>query len=847
MATYHEAPAHAAGSLPITLPPKLSGRDPLLAQVYSVLKTNKPILIYGASGIGKTALAGALASAYTELPGGALWLNVDDSPLEELIVRVGRAYNIPEIMSSDTPLGMVGAVASTLTANKPLIVLDGRHNAQATSSFISRCAANLPVMIVSRDALPGWPALELKQLEAAPSIAMLRQAAALGDDAFEDELDELASILDYIPFALSVAGGTMRTARQSPADYLKAFEQIPTSAGATPQLLALTIGFRALNNALQGVMLVLGATFTGGASAELLSMLSGAPQETITQVMTLLDQANLVEKSERYDAPYYQLHEITRAFAETWLRGSGRLETLQAKVRDTVLAYAQKYSADTPAAHDKLATEMEQIMAVAQWSANKGDRDLANQLVVSLMQAGDFINERGYVYELLNLRQFASSFTTAFPAYPTPTRPEDALAETEAVLDDEADDFEDDDFEDEDFEDDDDFEDEDDELDDDGGPDSLLDLEDELDDDDAGAVFAPTSAPPSVPGLSAAPNDELARLQTSLREAKAEDNPVREVELHAQIGDLQVRRGMENEAISSYSEALTGYEQLEDAVGTLNVLDKLATLMAKTENSSAAVLHATRGIKLADELGDPDTKMFLLVALGDARQQLGESAEAVGAFSNALEIARTEGDAQNEALILFKLGYAQLDNSDADTASETWEQALKLFRTQNKRAYEGRVLGGLGAAYGELGRWEEAINFHTSALYIAREVQDKEEEGLELSNLGYASVQANQLGQAVTHYRQALHLAYQANDRDNIVSNILDLARLLVESRRHLDIAELLVDDAMALDSSNRDLSRIKDRIQQDRLKATTDGVVQLTINGTSKDYAANAYKLLEA
>ncbi len=837
--TYHEAPAHTAGSLPITLPAKLSGRDALLAQVYSVLKTNKPILIYGASGIGKTALAGALASAYTELPGGALWLNVNDSPLEELITRVGRAYNVPEIMGSDNPLGMVGAVASTLTASKPLVVLDGKHNTQATTSFVSRCAAGLPVMIVSRDALPGWPALELKQLDPAPSIAMLRQAAALAEGEAEDDLDELASILDYIPFALTVAGGTMRTARQSPADYLTAFEQIPTSAGATPQLLALTIGFRALNNALQGIMLVLGATFTGGASTELLSMLSGAPLETVQQVMTLLDQANLVEKSERYDASYYQLHEITHAFAETWLRGSGRLETLQTKVRDTVLAYAQKYSADSPAAHDKLAAEMDQIMAVARWSADKGDRDLANQLVVSLMQAGDFVNERGYVYELLNLRQFASSFTTAFPAYPTPARPEDALP----AADDE--DFEDDgEFDDDEF-DDEEFTDSDEEYYEDDEPESLLDLEDDLDEDDEIEDSAAIAV--SQPGLSAAPvSDEITRLQTALREAKAEDNPIREVELHVQIGDTQVRRGMENEAITSYSEALTGYEQLDDQEGMLNILDKLATLMAKTENSSAAVLHATRGIKLAEEMGDPDTKMFLLVALGDARQQLGESAEAVRAFSDALEIARTEGDEQNEALILFKLGYAQLDNNDADTASETWEQALKLFRTQGKRAYEGRVLGGLGAAYGELGRWEEAINFHNSALYIAREVSDKEEEGLELSNLGYASVQANQLGQAVTRYRQALHLAYQSNDRDNIASNVLDLARLLVESRRHLDIAELLVDDALSIDGGNRDLARIKDRIQQDRLKATTDGVVQLPVSGSARDYAANAYKLLE-
>jgi tetratricopeptide (TPR) repeat protein len=834
----HESPAHKAQSLPVMLPGKLSGRDTVLAQVYGQLKANKPILIYGAAGIGKTALAATLASAYTELPGGALWLNVNDSPLEELIVRVGRAYAVDEITNSETPIGMVGAAASTLTSNKPLIVLDGKHNPQATSQFISRCAEGLPVMLVSKDPLEGWPGLQLEKLEDAPAIAMLRQLAALDASTSDDDLEELVSILDNIPFAIAIAAGTMRLAKQSPADYLTAFEKIPSSAGATPQLLALTIGFRALNNALQGIMLVLGATFSGGASLELLSAMSGAQPDVIDQVMTSLAANHFVERVERYDAPYYRLHEITHSFAQTWLRGSNRLETLQAKVRDSLLEYTRKYSIDSPGAHNRLAAEMDQILGVAKWCADQGERDKVNDLVVGLTQAGNFVHERGYLYELLQLRQMASSFTTAFPAYPTPP----ALADEDEDDDDEAapsgakasvwDRIEekqanapasllDLDDEDEDFDDEDDLFDEDD--------------DDEAESDNETITLDASGGDP-----------ELGKLQAALRVAKANDDKEEQVHLLTQIGDLQVEHDMDNEAITTYTEALELNEELEDQEGILETLDTLSSLMVKTENPNAAILHAQRGIKVADELADGETKMYLLTTLGDARQQDGESDSAVQAFQQALEIARNDGDSQNEALILFKLGYAQLDNSDADTAAETWEQALSLFKAQNKRAYEGRVLGGLGTAYGELGRWQEAISFHTSALHIAREVKDKEEEALQLSNLGYASVQANQLGEAVTRYRQALHLAYTTNNRDNIVSNIVDLARLLVRSTRHLDIAELLVDDAQKHDGMNRDLTRLKDTIQQEKLKATANGVQQLNVNGTAQDYAANAYKLLE-
>lgn len=842
--TYYEAPARNARELPHKVPGKLHGRDALMAQVYSALKSNKPVGLYGAAGVGKTSIALMLASAYSELPGGALWLRVKDSSLEELIVRVGRAFYDNEITSAEQPLGMVGAVTTTLASQKPLIVLDGVHNLNATSQFISRCAAGLPVMLIANEPLEGWPGVNIGKLEATPSMDLLRQFGELAANTSEDDLDEVASILDYNPFALRIAAGMMRANKQSPADYLKAFEQIPSSAGASPQLLALTVAFKSLNPALQGIMLLMGATFDGSASAELLSAISGAPQETVESVMKMLTDQGLVDTDTRYNEPYYTLHELAYTFAGTWLRGSGKLDSTREKVRDSLVAYARKYSMDSPGAHNKLACEMDQIMAMARWSADQGDREPINQIVLQLTQAGDFISERGYLYELLQLRKLSASHTTAFPAYPTPV----AAAPSSDLP----------------FEEDDDLEDiveadEADALPTSVGmvsrpPEDLL--EDELDDDledivdededDEPELLSEDTGNVVVPVIPAVPLTPLAKLQADLRTAKQAGDMRREAELHSKLGDLQVEQGVDTEALVHYGDALSAYELVEDKRGELETLDKLATLAVKTENTGAAVMHATRGVKLAEELGDDESRMFLLTALGDAQQQAGESSAAVKAYSQALEIARNDGDSQNDALLLFKLGYAHLDNSDADAAAQSWEQAVKLFQTQGKRAYEGKALGGLGTAYGELERWEEAIRFHTSALYIAREMKDREEESLQLSYLGYACTQANKLGEAVTRYRQALHLAYQMDKRADIVTAVVDLARLLTRSRKHLSIAELLVDDGLRVDPNNRDLTRLKEKLGVDKVAAIGDGVELLPVSGTAKEYAANAYKLLE-
>ncbi len=845
--TPHEAPATDALSLPVVPPAKLIGRDDTLRSIYADLRESKPVLLYGVPGIGKSALAATLASAYTDLPGGVLYLTVRNNTFADLIARIGRAYRNNDITLSDSPGNMAPAAADLLASKRPLVVLDGLLNPQATSEFLQRCIRNIPVLLVNEAEISGsWRGQRLGKLEPSHAQVMLKTIIEQAVETTDEELDSLAETLGYTPFALSIAGHWIKASKQ-PASAFVAQIPKPTSADVSPSLLALTASFRSLtggaNNALQGLLLVLGATFTGSASAEMIAMIAGAPVEVINNALGMLVQRGLLERSKRYGQPYYRLHDITYTFLQTWLRGSKGLESLQGKVRDAVLAYAKKYgdSARTtptdPIPGDRLAAEMDLILATAQWAADNGDRDVANQLAPTLMTAGSFISERGYTYEVLLLRRLGSTSTSAFPAYETPAPlPTAAQGQSDAAP--EADDEDEDDLIDEvdeiveDALDNDDDDDQDD-----------LDLEAEIEDEDEADLDEDEDSE----------DDEIDSVPIPFADSEAPDQQRLDVIRARQSGDrreqaeslstlarTQAGEGKHIEAIASYSDALNLYEALNDTPGILSTLEALAGLTIATENSQAAVLHATRGIHTALDVGNDIARMNLLTALGDARQQLGESEEALRAYESALELARSEEDSAKEASILYKLGYAQLDDGNSNEAIDAWEKALTLYKAQGNRAQEGKTIGGIGTANGELDRWTEAIGFYGSALHIAREVKDQDEEFLELTNLAYAHVQANQLGQAVLRYRQALHIAYTTADEEAIISVTVDLARLLVESPRHLSIAELLVDEALKLDSTDRDLRRLKERIEDEK-DAFGDDFEYKTVKGTAQDYAANA------
>lgn len=894
----HEAPAHKATELPVAQPVKLVGREATLAQIYSQLKLNKAVLLHGAAGIGKTAIAATLASAYTELPGGTLWLDSRLTPFAELLVNVGRAYGIAEITGEQNPVSRVGIAVATLTQNKPLIVIDGEIDSSAASEFIMRVADRVPVLMThDGDALTGpWMTVELPPLAPDPATAMLRTLAP----GIETGAGDLVARLEYQPFAISVAAGAARLRRQTPAELL-----VEIRPGVPPHTAALTLAFTGLNSALQGVLLLLSATFRGEVSEELLAQVANAPTATIQQVMTALVGGGLVERITRYGKTYYKLHPLTFAFARDFLRRSNKLDDLQNRFRDAVIAYARQHGSDPEA----LATEMDTFVSTARWAAEKGDRETPNAIAVALAQARNFVQTHGYVNELLELQELSVSSSDAFPAYmaiPEPRSQQPALfpaadeadeadddsllapgiiteeadedegdSEDEDLFDDtgtldydfdelseddedegedEFDEDEDDEGDevqafnmpvaafgeigaedeldiDEDFEDEDEFDDDLEEDEDEDFDEPLPMLEDEDDDLEDSA--------PSQPSTPIVYPDEISRLRAELVEARTAGDRRRQAELLAAIGRELERGGSETEAIASYDEALNAYEEVNDQAGMLQMYEALATLIVKTDNVQAAVLNATRGASLARQMGSESAEQRLMTLLGDARQQLGESDEAIVAYSEALDLARAASDSQAEADVLYKLGYAQLDSGDAEEALSTWEDALTTFRTQGNRKFEGRVLSGMGTASGELGRWSEAVRFYNSALYVAREVADRADELLQLSNLGYASIQERKLGEAVLYYRQALHLAFLSEVAESIVSTTVDLARLLIESKRHHDITEMLIDTALRYDPTDRDLLRLKERITTERQTTTTP---QAPVNGTAQQYAANAY-----
>ena len=77
------------------------------------------------------------------------------------------------------------------------------------------------------------------------------------------------------------------------------------------------------------------------------------------------------------------------------------------------------------------------------------------------------------------------------------------------------------------------------------------------------------------------------------------------------------RPGERQEALSYYRQALEGYEATDDNDGILAALDALAAITAQADDVEGALVYATRGVNLAQQIGDRDRLGRLQTRLAD--------------------------------------------------------------------------------------------------------------------------------------------------------------------------------------------------------------------------------------
>ena len=242
-------------------------------------------------------------------------------------------------------------------------------------------------------------------------------------------------------------------------------------------------------------------------------------------------------------------------------------------------------------------------------------------------------------------------------------------------------------------------------------------------------------------------------------------------DLATHLHHLLALHGRSTELQRLLSLAALAAGQAGDARAEVHCTILLAEKMVWRGGATETLGLYERCLLLADHVGDPAVRAWVLVHNGDALRELGEPERGRQAYVQALGIYQSLGDVTGQGWGLTHLAGALRDLGELDQAERMYREALDIADRQGNTGFRAWIATHLCWTLADLSRWDEASDALGAALTEHRHTEDLVAQERDLQFLG--KLHANRASavnspdyyrKAVENYREAAEIADRRGD-----------------------------------------------------------------------------------
>ncbi len=295
-------------------------------------------------------------------------------------------------------------------------------------------------------------------------------------------------------------------------------------------------------------------------------------------------------------------------------------------------------------------------------------------------------------------------------------------------------------------------------------------------------------------------NYSLARrlARQGLQLAHMAENWEKIIALQILLGGSTHELGNYTQAESYYQEGLELARQHGSKQQISTLLKNLGVVARKRGDYTLAQIHYQEGLGLARQLDNNDLISLLLMNLGVLATERGDYPLARAYYQEGLALSRQLGHRERICVLLSNLGVLADAQGDYTQAEELLNEGLTLARELGHRERMSLLLLNLGAVSNRQGKDREAQAFYQEGLDLARQLEHSERISLILLNLGDLAMEQRQLDQAQLYFQEGLALARQLEHRQLISDQLLHLG-MLVTKRGETSEAETYLQEGLSL------------------------------------------------
>jgi len=230
------------------------------------------------------------------------------------------------------------------------------------------------------------------------------------------------------------------------------------------------------------------------------------------------------------------------------------------------------------------------------------------------------------------------------------------------------------------------------------------------------------------------------------------------------LGYIQQRRGEDEAALKSFSEAETLYSAAGNYEGVTEALYQRANFLNRRGRAAEAMKFIDQAIAVARTVGNRYQEIRLQLLQSGAARKLGQNARARELAQQAIDVA-VAGNMDNLATSgLIALGNSFLVADDLDSAEKYFLRALDIARRGKVQRYEAMASISLASVFEQKSRPEETKRYIEAALPFYSKAGYRRELAQCLTVLGGALNQLGEFDEAVRLLRDAVKIATQLQD-----------------------------------------------------------------------------------
>jgi tetratricopeptide (TPR) repeat protein len=336
--------------------------------------------------------------------------------------------------------------------------------------------------------------------------------------------------------------------------------------------------------------------------------------------------------------------------------------------------------------------------------------------------------------------------------------------------------------------------------------------------------------------------------QKGLQLAYETGNDEKAITLLTRLGVIAQEQGDYTQTETLYQEGLVLARAQGMTEHIIILLKNLGVLAKKRGGYAQAQRYYQEALALASPLGHGDLRSLLLMNLGVVATEQGEYQEALAFYQEGLTLARGAGSREHICVLLSNLGVVADALGNYTQAGDYLREGLALARDMGHRERMSLLLLNLGVIMDRQGDNLYAEELYREGLALARKIGHHERMSLLLLNLGDVVMEQGRDAEAQGYYQEGLGLAKRLGHRNHMSDLQLHLG-VLAAKRGEVERAEEAIQEGLLLAYQLGHPQLICQglaawgelHLQQNRLQAALQVFLQML------DLVPDGYRVLEA